>query len=117
MKTRSVITIIGWLLTGILLFLWQDHFLPFHYEYLEQFRLFHYHTDYFMEHASYPSGLMEYLASYLMQFFHLPYMGMATVTVLLLSIGIGIQQIFRRMAANVDLPLAYLLPALLLLFT
>lgn len=116
MKTRSVITIIGWLLTGILLFLWQDHFLPFHYEYLEQFRLFHYHTDYFMEHASYPSGLMEYLASYLMQFFHLPYMGMATVTVLLLSIGIGIQQIFRRMAANVDLPLAYLLPALLLLF-
>lgn len=116
MKTRSVITIIGWLLTGILLFLWQDHYLPFHYEYLEQFRLFHYHTDYFMEHASYPSGLMEYMASFLMQFFHLPYVGMATVTVLLLSIGIGIQQIFKRMAAQVDMPLAYLLPALLLLF-
>ena len=116
MKTHRVITIIGWLITGLLLFLWQEQYLPFHYEYMEQFRLFHYNTEYFIDHCSYPSGLMEYLASYLIQFFHLPYIGVGTITILLLLIGIGIQQIFKRIAAHVDMPLAYLLPALLLLF-
>ena len=116
MKTRSVITIIGWLVSGILLFLWQDRYLPFHYEYIEQFRLFHNSFESFIEHCSHPSGLVEYTASFLIQYFNMPYMGAGIITVLFLIIGIGIQQIFRRMASRVDMPLAYLLPVLLLLF-
>ena len=116
MKTHRVITIIGWLVSGILLFLWQGKHLPFHYEYLEQFRLFHFSTDYLVEHCSYPSGLIEYLASFLIQYFSQPYVGAGIITTLLLFIGIGIQQIFKRIASHVDLPLAYLLPSLFLLF-
>lgn len=116
MKTHSVITIIGWLIAGILLFLWQENYLPFHYEYIEQFRLFHYSSDYFVEHCSYPSGLVEYAATFLIQFFNQPHIGAATNTVLFLLIGIGMQLIFKRIAPRVDMPLAYLLPVLLLLF-
>lgn len=116
MKTHRVITIIGWLVSGILLFLWQEKYLPFHYEYIEQFRLFHYSADYFIEHCSYPSGIIEYLGSFLIQFFNQPHVGAGIVTILLLSVGIGIQQIFKRIASHVDIPLAYLLPTLFLLF-
>ena len=116
MKTHRVITIIGWLVSGILLFLWQEKYLPFHYEYIEQFRLFHYSADYFIEHCSYPSGIIEYLGSFLIQFFNQPHVGAGIVTILLLSVGIGIQQIFKRIASHVDMPLAYLLPTLFLLF-
>ena len=116
MKTHRVITVIGWLVVGILLFLWQEKYLPFHYEYIEQFRLFHYSKEYFIEHCSYPSGLIEYLGSFLIQFFHQPHVGAAIVTFLLLSVGIGMQQIFKRIASHVDMPLAYLLPVLFLLF-
>ena len=115
MKTHSVITIIGWLVAGILLFLWQEKYLPFHYEYMEQFRLFHYSSEYFIEHCSYPSGLIKYMASFLLQFFSQPYIGTGTITILLLIIGIGMQQIFKRIASHVNLPLAYLLPVLFLL--
>ena len=116
MKTRSVISAIGWLLSGILLFLWQGKYLPFHYEYMEQFRLFHGSAESFIEHGSYPSGLIEYMASFLIQFFNQPFVGAATITVLFLIIGVGMQQIFKRIAARVDMPLAYVLPALFLLF-
>lgn len=116
MKTHSVITIVGWLVTGILIFLWQEHYLPFHYEYIEQFRLFHYNADYFIEHCSYPAGLVEYMACFLIQYFNLPYIGTATTSILLVLIGVGMQLIFKRIASSTDVPLAYLLPALLLLF-
>ena len=115
MKTHNVISVIGWLVAGILLFLWQEKYLPFHYEYMEQFRLFHYSSEYFIEHCSYPSGLIKYMASFLLQFFSQPYIGTGTITILLLIIGIGMQQIFKRIASHVNLPLAYLLPVLLLL--
>ena len=115
MKTRSVLSILGWLVLGILLFLWQEKYLPFHYEYIEQFRLFHFSAEYFFEHCSYSSGPIEYMASFLIQYFNLPYIGSVTVTILLLFIGIGMQQIFKRIASHVDLPLAYLLPSLFLL--
>ena len=115
MKTRSVLSILGWLVLGILLFLWQEKYLQFHYEYIEQFRLFHFSAEYFFEHCSYSSGPIEYMASFLIQYFNLPYVGSVTVTILLLFIGIGMQQIFKRIASHVDLPLAYLLPSLFLL--
>ena len=115
MKTRSVLSILGWLVLGILLFLWQEKYLPFHYEYIEQFRLFHFSAEYFFEHCSYSSGPIEYMASFLIQYFNLPYIGSVSVTILLLFIGIGMQQIFKRIASHVDLPLAYLLPSLFLL--
>ena len=116
MKTRTIITTIGWLVSGILLFFWQEKHLPFHYEYIEQFRLFHNSTESFIEHCSYPSGLIGYMASFFIQFFYQPSIGIATITALLLFIGIGMQQIFRRIVSRVDMPLAYLLPALFLLF-
>ena len=116
MKTRTLITTLGWLVSGILLFLWQEKHLPFHYEYIEQFRLFHFSADYFVEQCSYPSGLIEYLASFFIQFFSQPHVGAGIITILLLSIGIGVQQIFKRIASHVDLPIVYLLPALFLLF-
>ena len=81
MKTRSVISAIGWLLSGILLFLWQDKYLPFHYEYMEQFRLFHGSAESFIEHGSYPSGLIEYMASFLIQFFNQPFPARSAVAV------------------------------------
>ena len=116
MKTHRILNLIGWLVSGILLFLWQENYLPFHYEYIEQFRLFHSSAESFIEHASYPSGLVEYIASYLIQFFNQPYWGAGIVTLLFLIIGIGMQLIFKRICPRVDMPLAYLLPVLLLLF-
>ena len=116
MKTHRILNLIGWLVSGILLFLWQENYLPFHYEYIEQFRLFHSSAESFIEHASYLSGLVEYIASYLIQFFNQPYWGAGIVTLLFLIIGIGMQLIFKRICPRVDMPLAYLLPVLLLLF-
>ena len=78
--------------------------------------MFHSSAESFIEHASYPSGLVEYIASYLIQFFSQPYWGAGIVTLLFLIIGIGMQLIFKRICPRVDMPLAYLLPVLLLLF-
>ena len=114
MKKHIVISILGWLVFGILLFLWQEKHLPFHYAYIEQFRLFHFSAEYFIEHGSYASGLIEYIASFFIQYFNEPYIGSGTVTLLLLAIGIGMQQIFQRFTPRI-IPLAYLLPALFLL--
>ena len=115
MKKHTLISIIGWLVFGILLFLWQEKHLPFHYAYIEQFRLFHFSAAYFIEHCSYPSGLIEYMATFFIQYFNEPYVGSGTIAILLLSIGIGMQQLFKRITPQVEVPLAYLLPALLLL--
>lgn len=115
MKTRSVLSILGWLVLVILLFFWQEKYLPFHYEYIEQFRLFHFSSEYFIEHCSYSSGPIEYMASFFIQYFNMPYIGAITVTILLFLIGIGMKQIFKRIVSHIDMPLAYLLPVLFLL--
>lgn len=116
MKKHTFISIIGWILIGALLLFWQERHLAFHYAYIEQFRLFHFNMDYLLNQCSYPSGFMEYVASFLIQYFNLPWVGSLVTTLLFVSIGIGVQQLLRYIAPKVALPLAYLLPPLLLLF-
>ena len=116
MKKQIPTTLIGWVSFGIFLYLWQEKNLSYHYAYIEQFRLFHANADYFTELCSRPLGIMEYSASFIIQFFNQPHIGALVITGLFLLIGIGVQNICKKILPKADLPIIYVLPLFLLLF-
>lgn len=89
--------------------------LAFHYFYIEQFRLFRFNQDYALQLFSHPGGISEYIASFLIQYFIHPHIGPLIMTSLFLCIGIGVQNIWRKLSPNLEMPLAYLMPGILLL--
>lgn len=115
MKKSIIINIISWLGISLLLFFYLERQLAFHYFYIEQFRLFRFNQDYALQLFSHPGGISEYIASFLIQYFIHPHIGPLIMTSLFLCIGIGVQNIWRKLSPNLEMPLAYLMPGILLL--
>ena len=115
MKKSTIINIISWLGISLLLFFYLERQLAFHYFYIEQFRLFRFNQDYALQLFSHPGGISEYIASFLIQYFIHPHIGPLIMTSLFLCIGIGVQNIWRKLSPNLEMPLAYLMPGILLL--
>lgn len=116
MKKSIVINTISWSCIGLLLFLYLEQQLAFNYFYIEQFRLFRFDQDYAFQLLSHPGGASEYVASFLIQYFIHPYIGPLTTASLFLCIGIGLQAIWKKLSPDFEMPLAYLIPGVLLLF-
>ena len=115
MKKNIIINITSWLCIGLLLFSYLERQLAFHYFYIEQFRLFRFNQDYALQLFSRPGGISEYIASFLIQYFIHPHIGPLIMTCLFLFISIGVQTIWRKLSPNLEMPLAYLTPGILLL--
>ena len=113
MKKSIIINIISWLGISLLLFFYLERQLAFHYFYIEQFRLFRFNQDYALQLFSHPGGISEYIASFLIQYFIHPHIGPLIMTCLFLCIGIGVQNIWRKLSPNLEMPLAYLMPGIL----
>lgn len=60
---------------SLIVFLVLQFFCSYHYMYAEQYSLFLYTKDYFLSLATQPGGLVEYIASFIVQFFYFPYIG------------------------------------------
>lgn len=116
MKKDIVINITSWLCIGLLLFLYLERQLAYHYFYIEQFRLFRFDQTYAFQLFSRPGGISEYIASFLIQYFIHPHIGPLITTGLFLCIGIGVQAIWRKLSPNFAMPLVYLVPGILLLW-
>lgn len=115
MKKNIIINITSWLCIGLLLFFYLERQLAFHYYYIEQFRLFRFSQDYASQLLSRPGGISEYIASFLIQYFVHPHIGPLVSAGLFLCIGIGVQAIWRKLSPGFAMPLAYLVPGILLL--
>ena len=98
MKKSTIINIISWLGISLLLFFYLERQLAFHYFYIEQFRLFRFNQDYALQLFSHPGGISEYIASFLIQYFIHPHIGPLIMTSLFLCIGIGVQNIWRKLS-------------------
>ena len=89
----------------------------YHFFYLDQENMFLYDQTYFFNLASRPSGLVEYMAAYLIQFFLTPYCGSLILSVLLTGAGIVSAAVVKQIAPNANLFICCLLPSATLLFT
>lgn len=116
MRKKLLVTVFEWLFICILLFFFLEKNLAYHYYYVGQFRLFQYHSDEVMRLFSHPGGLVEYVATWLVQGWSCPYAGALTDVLLFLCIGTGLQCICKKLASKICLTLLWLLPGILLLF-
>lgn len=76
---------------SVIAFLILQFFCSYHFMYAEQYSLFQYTSDYFSSMVSHPGGLMEYVASFITQFFYYHYIGALVWATLffLLSLSTG----------------------------
>lgn len=116
MKRTRLLHTASWLCIALFLFVYLEQTCAFNYFYAEQFRLFRFSGEYAVQLFSYPGGAMEYLASFLIQFFIHPYVGPLTATFLFVSIGLGIEGIWLKFSPHFSAPFVYLTPGILLLF-
>lgn len=115
MKIRTLFYLTSWFIIGIFLFLWLEQHQTYHYAYLEQFRLFHYSSDYLLDLLCRPCGGIEYLATFFIQYFDHRYVGAFVHTLLFLLTGISLQRLWEKIVPASENPLVYLLPGILLI--
>lgn len=91
------------LVVGLGAFVFFALFYPFHVQYQEQFQLFLFTGDYFMERISEPGGLAIYIGAFFTQFFFYSWLGAFVIAVLLvllqqqivwLTAKVGINKVF-----------------------
>jgi hypothetical protein len=80
--------------------------------YVAQDPLFQSTSDFFLDRASIPGGIVDWLAALLEQFFTAPAVAAAIVTIVLLLIALGTRSMLRRIAPSRNWLIAPLLPAL-----
>ena len=84
---------------------------PFHIHFHEQYQLFLFSFDYFLDLAAHPGGIATWLARFLTQFFYYSWAGAAVIAFLL----VAVQQVFQKILLSLDkkpawIPLSYMLP-------
>ena len=107
---------IPWLLTilfGLVVFLFWKFRYPFALTYQEQFQMFLFDSDYFMERIAEPGGLARYVAEFLVQFYNSPTLGALILTVLMMLVQ---RLTWRLMRCESHYFLSFL-PAVLLWYT
>ena len=67
---------------GLILFLFWEIGYPCYFSYQEQFQLFLFSSNYFMERIVVPGGLADYVAEFLTQFYYLTWVGACILTVI-----------------------------------
>lgn len=105
-----------WLFIFGALFVFLQLYFRYHFFYIEQSQLFQFTGAYIAEGLAVPGGGVSVLSQFLVQFFILPYVGAATVAVLLTLAGVICYAIMRKIAFDLNAFFLCLLPVLTLLF-
>lgn len=100
----------------LLVFLFLQSHYAFNYLYEEQFRMFRFSADYAVAAFSRVGGPVEYVTSFLVQFFAFPYVGAAVSAILFGCVAGGVRCGFLRLSGGKEMPLAYWLPGLFFLW-
>lgn len=100
----------------VLVFLFLQSRYAFNYFYEEQFRMFRFSADYAVAAFRKVGGPVEYVASFLIQFFAFPYVGAAVSALLFGAVAGGVRCGFLRLSGGKEMPLAYWLPGFFFLW-
>ena len=76
--------------------------------YQEQYQMFLFDSDYFLERIVLPGGLADYVSEFLVQFYYMPALGGAIIGLLLMGIQAVVWALMRQYGAKHDFP-GYLL--------
>ena len=76
--------------------------------YQEQYQMFLFDSDYFLERIVLPGGLADYASEFLVQFYYMPALGGAIIGLLLMGIQVVVWALMRQYGAKHDFP-GYLL--------
>ena len=74
----------------------------------EQYQMFLFDTDYFLERIVLPGGLADYISEFLVQFYYMPVLGGAIIALLLMGIQAAVWGLMKQYGARHDFP-GYLL--------
>lgn len=74
----------------------------------EQYQMFLFDTDYFLERIVLPGGLADYISEFLVQFYYMPVLGGAIIALLLMGIQTAVWGLMKQYGARHDFP-GYLL--------
>lgn len=74
----------------------------------EQYQMFLFDTNYFLERIVLPGGLADYISEFLVQFYYMPVLGGAIIALLLMSIQAVVWGLMKQYGARHDFP-GYLL--------
>jgi hypothetical protein len=105
-----------WIAVWLALFGYLQVYGRFHFLYLDQEHLFLHDRSYFLSLVARPAGLVEYLNTYLTQFFILPYCGAVMMGFLLTLASMLTAWLVRRTAPRANLAVCCLVPAVAMLF-
>lgn len=99
-------------IAAVFMFVFLQQYFAFNYFYEEQFRMFCFSADYAMPLLAEPAGAVEYASSFIIQFFLHNYVGAAVAAALWLASTAALRRLCLRLYGGRDLWLAYLLPAM-----
>lgn len=74
----------------------------------EQYQMFLFDTDYFLDRIVLPGGLADYISEFLVQFYYMPVLGGAIIALLLMGIQAAVWGLMKQYGARHDFP-GYLL--------
>ena len=74
----------------------------------EQYQMFLFDTNYFLERIVLPGGLADYISEFLVQFYYMPVLGGAIIALLLMGIQAAVWGLMKQYGARHDFP-GYLL--------
>ena len=74
----------------------------------EQYQMFLFDTNYFLERIVLPGGLADYISEFLVQFYYMPVLGGAIIALLLMGIQAAVWGLMKQYGARHDFP-SYLL--------
>ena len=74
----------------------------------EQYQMFLFDTNYFLERIVLPGGLADYISEFLVQFYYMPVLGGAIIALLLIGIQAVVWRLMKQYGARHDFP-GYLL--------
>lgn len=110
---RKIIAPALWTAGLLYIFYLLNRYFAYNYYYAEQWRMFRFSADYATALLSRPFGVVEYVASFLLQFFAKPYMGAACTTLLYAASALLLRTLLCRMGETEHPhPLLFLLPGL-----
>jgi len=109
-------TITFWLCVFMVLFVYLQKQLAFHFFYIEQEQLFLWSRPYWISTLMEPAGLARLLTEFWVQFFSIPYCGALIMSALFTIIGMLTAEIIRRIAPKANLFILSLWPVILLLY-
>lgn len=103
------------LIFGIVVFLFFSRYYRFHLHYEEQLQMFLFTSDYFWQTVWSPSGLADYIGTFLTQFYYIDWLGALIISLLLVVLQQQVYSLSRKIESNHSIfPLTFV-PSILLL--